>query len=136
MTRALRSIAAVAIAFAAAACSDSSTSVDVGSPAAAVAVSGNAQVGDAGTPLPGYLIVLVKDAAGHPLQGVQVTWTVEAGNGTLTTSTSQTDVYGRAIAAWTLGTGSAQQRVVATVAGISQPVVFTATANGQVGIPQ
>lgn len=136
MTRAFRSLAAVALAFAAAACSDSSTSVEVGTPAAAIAVSGNSQVGDPGTPLPGYLVVMVKDAAGHPLQGVHVTWTVEAGNGVLTTSTSETDVYGRAIAAWTLGTAATQQRVVATIEGISQPVVFTATANGQVVIPR
>ncbi len=126
----LRHIAAAALAVFVAACSSNDTTNNNGSggtPAAVNSFSGNAQASIPGATLFSPLIVKVTDANGAPVAGVQVTWTVTAGGGTVTPSTSITDSTGRATTSFTLGAAGAQS-VRANVASLPTSVTFTATA--------
>jgi hypothetical protein len=68
--------------------------------------------------------VIVRDAAGNPVPGAQVTWTVTSGGGSITSPTT-TDAAGVARTQWVLGTGTAPtQTAQATVGGAT--VRFTA----------
>ena len=66
-------------------------------------VSGDAQRGRAGSPLPGSLMTEVRDRGGTPIPGAAVSWTVSGSDGVITSSRDQTDGRGRASARWTLG---------------------------------
>jgi hypothetical protein len=91
-------------------------------------VSGDNQVGTAGTPLANPLVVAVGDAEGNPIPGVAVTWSVTDGGGAVT-PTSSTSSDGRASATFTLGPTLGDQHVEASVPGASNtPVLFTARA--------
>jgi hypothetical protein len=124
-----RSSFALLLALAAAACSDSP---GFRAPAAAtemVSLDGEGQVGTVGDVLPTPLRVLVTDAAGDPIGGVTVTWSMVDGGASITPS-SVTDELGIASAQLTLGTTVGVQQVHAEVAGLlGSPVVFTATAS-------
>jgi hypothetical protein len=88
---------------------------------------GNGQSGPVGQALAPYQ-VLVTDASGAPAAGVTVTWTVTAGGGSITPSSS-TDASGAATAVHTLGTAPGPQAAQAAVSGAAgSPVTFTATA--------
>jgi hypothetical protein len=136
MKNAFRAFAAFAVALTlvTTACSDSNDTTGPGVQTAAV-VNGNHQEATVGSLLPTYLTIQVNDEAGHPLAGAPVTWTVSSGGGTLSQVVSTTDMYGKAIAAWTLGPNVGTQSVTASVAGVSAPVLFTATATSDVAIP-
>jgi hypothetical protein len=85
--------------------------------------------------------VRVTDAAGHPVAGVEVTFEVESGGGTVASAAMQsfglgtlagavssTDADGAAtLAAWRLGPATGPQTVRATV-GALPPLIFSATA--------
>jgi hypothetical protein len=133
MKNAYRAFAALAVALTVVttACSDSKSATGPGVQTAKV-VTGNNQEGVAGQMLPSYLTIQVLDEEGHPRAGVPVTWTVTSGGGELSQVVSTTDVYGRAIAAWTLGNTAGTQTVTASIAGVSTPVVFTASANVEI----
>jgi|GEM_PF-1605796 len=96
-------------------------------PAALVAVSGDAQTGRAAMPLADPLVVQVNDAQGAPLAGVNVTFAVATGAGTLNPTTATTDAQGRASTLWTLGMNVQAQSVTASVTGVT-PVTFNAMA--------
>src|SRR5687767_4615401 len=73
--------------------------------------------------------VRVTTARGKAVPGVQVTFAVTGGGGTLVTAARTTDATGIAIAdGWTLGTTPGANTLVATTAGVTGPVTFTATA--------
>jgi hypothetical protein len=92
-------------------------------------ISGNSQVGLAGTALPVPLLVQVLSADGStPVVGRNVTWTVQSGGGTLAEVRSQTDGAGAASARWTLGAAVGAQTIRVTVQGLAAPITFTATA--------
>ena len=96
-------------------------------PASVAAVSSDTvrgTVGGAGT-LP--LAVIVKNAAGEPLDGVSVTFAAGTGSGTLGNSTVLTSATGQASTTWTLGTVAGLQTATATV-GTLAPVTFRAIA--------
>jgi alpha-tubulin suppressor-like RCC1 family protein/tRNA A-37 threonylcarbamoyl transferase component Bud32 len=82
--------------------------------------------GESGTRAP--LVVRVEDDRGQPLQGVQVRFAVQAGDGRLVLpELGVTDADGTARAEWVLGTGT--QQVVATVPELPGSVVeFEATS--------
>lgn len=89
---------------------------------------GDDQTAAAGSVLPLPLQVLVTDVGDNPVAGVDVTWTVLSGGGSVT-SPSVTNASGIASATWTLGqtiTGSGIQTMRASAAG--SPVNFVATA--------
>jgi len=98
-----------------------------GPPAQLSAVSGGGQSAAVGTKLSAPLVVRVTDAAGTPLSGVAVAWTVASGGGSLSTATATTDASGEARAEWTLGGSLGAQSATATVSGLAA-VAFTAQA--------
>ena len=103
--------------------------VSPGAVTSIVAVAGTAQTGAVSTTLPDSIGARVTDAFGNPVEGVTVTWSLQAGGGSLALSLSNTDTLGIARNAWTLGATVGTQSVSATAAGLT-PVTFTATATG------
>jgi hypothetical protein len=81
-------------------------------------VSGNGQTGPVSTELPLPIVVEVRDAQGNVVSGVAVSWVIGIGGGSVTPATSNTDVSGRASAAWTLGGSPDSNTVSAVVSGI------------------
>ncbi|HEU4453730.1 MAG TPA: Ig-like domain-containing protein [Longimicrobium sp.] len=65
------------------------------------------RVGTPGAPISDSLAVLVRDAFGNPVPGVQVTWTAATGGGTLGSPTT-TDAAGVARSRWTLGSSATE----------------------------
>ena len=108
-------------------------------------VSGDGQEGPASTQLAEPFVVSVLDQAGSPLAGVDVTFSVAAGGGMLSSTTdansctiasstssatATTDTNGQAATRLTLGSESGTNTVSATVEGL-ETVTFTATAAEQ-----
>lgn len=92
------------------------------------AVSGDNQSASAGEPLANSLIVLVKDDAGNPVQGVDVHWAAQGG-GSVSSATVKTGSDGRSAVQRTLGPTVGEQTTTATVNGLDgSPVTFTSTA--------
>lgn len=75
------------------------------------------------TPAP---VVIVRNAAGHPLVDIPVTINIDSGGGTVANSVVRTDTNGRAFIEWTLGRTVGRNRLRATV-GALPAVVFTVT---------
>jgi parallel beta-helix repeat protein len=91
-------------------------------------VSGDGQTGPVGTALPLPLVVRVTGALGTPVPGIPVTFTVTAGNATLSpTEPVVSDARGQASATLTLGPQTGEIRVTVTALGLV-PVTFTATS--------
>ncbi len=99
-----------------------------GSAAGLSIVSGNEQTAQAGTELPGDLVVRLVDAAGNGVPGAAVTWVVGTGGGRVSPENTVTDEAGRTSSRWTLGPNPGENRVDAVVSGVGV-VHFTATAN-------
>lgn len=98
-------------------------------PLTIAAAGGDAQTGVVGIALAAPFTVLVTTAAGDPVPGVAVRWSVTAGGGTVSPESSFTDAQGHAAAALTLGTTAGAQAARAALAGaVGSPVTFTATA--------
>ncbi len=97
-------------------------------PAQVTKNAGDEQTGALSQPLAQQLEVEVRDSEGNPVVGVSVSFTVTAGEGSITPSLANTDAQGRAFATWTLGCSNEDpQRATATSGGIS--VEFTASAD-------
>src|SRR3954447_10824439 len=101
-----------------------------GAPAQAAAYGPSATSGDTvvagvvGSVVEDSFAVIVRDAAGNPVPGVQVAWAVTSGGGSITSPTT-TDASGVARTQWVLGTATGPtQTAQATVAGTT--VRFTA----------
>lgn len=110
--------------------------------------SGNAQSGivsislaSIGGPAMTPMVVLLKDASGNPIPRVQINWQATQGEGTLISSavgrqgeeipsyaSSVTDDAGKASMGLIMGDLPGPQAVLATVAGGSQSISFSATA--------
>ena len=88
-------------------------------------ISGYNQQGASGETLAQPFVVAVQDENGSALEGVQVTFTVTEGGGTLSAATDTTDANGQAATTLTLGREPGTNTVEATVAGF-KPVTFTA----------
>lgn len=71
--------------------------------------------------------VLVRDAAGAPMPGVEVSFLVTLGGGSVTPSSTMTDAAGAAAGSWTLGTVAGPNESRATL-GSLPPVSFAADA--------
>jgi adhesin/invasin len=104
-------------------------------PNSIVVNAGNNQVGAAGTALAESLAVIVKDQGGAVLAGINVTFTITAGGGSVSPATRATDAAGIARTRRTLGPNAGTQTVTAG-AGTLTPVQFSAVAqiNGAVNI--
>ncbi|HEX7120617.1 MAG TPA: Ig-like domain-containing protein [Longimicrobiales bacterium] len=90
-------------------------------------VAGDGQTGTVGSPLAQELSVRVLDQNGDPLPGVDVTWSVTEGDGSVEPATARTDVSGVASTQWTLGTASGEQSVSASSPGL-ETATFSAEA--------
>ena len=102
---------------------------------AIAALDGGSQVGAPGAPLAQPLRVRATDESGNPVAGVEVSWSVVSGGGSIP-ATSQTDGAGIAAATFTLGATPGAQSAQAAVSGLAgSPVVFTAQANETPGVP-
>ena len=88
-------------------------------------VAGDEQEGPAGAALLEPLVVEVRDQAGNPLEGAEVTFAVTDGDGTLSATTDITDANGRATSTLTLGIQPGRNSVVARAPNLL-PVFFAA----------
>ena len=89
-------------------------------------VSGEGQEGTVSEPLAKPFVVSVKDQNGSAFAGAVVTFSVTAGGGVLSATTTTTDANGRARSTLTLGDEPGTNTVTAIVEGL-EPVTFTAT---------
>ena len=97
-------------------------------------ISGDNQRGLPNTPLPIPFVVEVRDLnEGWGLRGVPVTFTVTAGDGSLSPARTETDRLGRAESTLTLGPRLGDNRVEVSAGGLT--VTFTAVAGAPVDIP-
>jgi adhesin/invasin len=107
-------------------------SLGVGAPASVAPAAGDAQSAPAGTAVPVAPAVVVRDAAGTPVAGLQVAFVVASGGGSVTGGDAVTGADGVAtVGRWTLGGSVGGNTLRATVAADNvngNPVVFTATA--------
>lgn len=106
-----------------------SIQLEAGAASKAAIQAGNNQTVVAGTAVPVVPKVKVLDGSDNPVAGVQVTFEVTQGGGNLTGAQALTGADGVAtLGQWTLGTATGPNALRATVAGLSAPLVFTATA--------
>src|SRR5205823_4965407 len=100
-----------------------------GAAATVAAYSPTTQAAPAGTAVSAPPSVIVKDANGNPVAGVAVTFTVAAGNGTITGESQTTNPSGVAtVGSWTLSPTAGPNTLTATSGSLSgSPVTFTAT---------
>ena len=89
-------------------------------------ISGEAQVGAAGTALPAPFVVEFRNERGKHRRGVSVTFAITAGGGQLSATTATTNAVGRARTTLTLGRTPGTNTVRATVNGIQSFVTFKA----------
>ena len=123
-------IAAVSLALAG--CGDLLQEPDTGTeplPVQIQAVSGDDQIGTAGTALAEPLRVRLVDPEGRPLRGLWIQWTAIGGSGTANPRNGFTDENGVAETTWILGPASGPQQVQVDIPGAS-PMIFDATAAG------
>ena len=89
-------------------------------------ISGNDQEGLPGAALENPFVVEVRDQTDKPLPGVQVTFSVTSGGGTLSATSATTNSNGRAESALTLGPNPGTNTVTVSVTGIQGEQTFTA----------
>ncbi len=99
--------------------------------------AGDGQTGLVGQALAVAPSVIVRDANDNPVAGVEVTFAVATGGGTVDPTTPViTDASGVATAtSWTLGTSGGTNTLTATVAGIPESVTFTAIGIQVIPVP-
>ena len=110
--------------------------VQVGTPANKVLrISGNEQKGIPGSPLGKPLVVEVQDVNAEPVVGTTVTFTVIAGNGSVSAAIATTDTKGQARTYLTLGNRYGVNTVKANVLGVFRGIRFNATSHIEVLTP-
>ncbi len=111
-----------------------SNTITLGAGAAATMTkdAGDAQTATAGSAVAIPPRVLVKDAAGNPVAGAAVTFSVASGGGTVSGPTVTTDASGLgAVGSWTLGSAVGANSLTVTNGGLS--AIFTATGTAGAG---
>ena len=109
-----------------AACGDDGTGPEESAPVVAKQ-SGDAQTGSPGAALADPIVVRVT-RDGSPLAGQSVAWSVAAGGGSVSPTSSTTDSNGDASTTWTLGGTPGGNALQAAVTGATgSPLTFTAT---------
>ncbi len=113
---------------------NASVNVTAGPPASIAVNAGDGQSAAINTAVGTKPSVIVKDAGGNPVSGVQVTFAVASGGGSVSGATPSTNGAGIAtVGSWTLGStvGTNNNTLTATVSGSGvsgNPVTFTASA--------
>jgi len=88
---------------------------------------GNNQTAEVATAVPIAPAVLVRDQNGDPMSGIDVTFTVQTGGGTITGGTATSGSNGVAtVGSWTLGTAAGSNTLRGSITGLT-PVTVTAT---------
>ena len=98
-------------------------------------ISGDNQNGLTGEVLANPFVVEVRDQNSDLMEGVTVTFTVNAGGGSLSDTSVEADANGLAQSTLTLGSSPGTNTVEASVEGLSQTVVFNAEATLPPPIP-
>ena len=98
-------------------------------------VSGDNQSGVSGAVLSNPFVIEVRDETLSALEGISVTFTVTAGNGTLSTTRTTTDKNGAAQSTLTLGPNIGTQTVSVSAAGIESTVTFNTMVEAVVDLP-
>ncbi len=113
-----------------AACSSSPTTGSpppASTPASVTVMAGNGQQAAPGAAVPVNPAVIVKNAAGSPVAGATVTFTVDSGGGTITGGTATTNANGVAtLGGWNLGPTQGRNILRVSVSGLS-PMFVSAT---------
>lgn len=91
--------------------------------------SGDGQAANPGTVLAPFVVTIDPPAGATDLSGVQITFAVTSGTGTLSTTSELTDINGQASTTLTLGLTPGTVTVVASVVN-GPSATFTATING------
>lgn len=118
---------ALLLSLAVAACGDDGGTAPQESDPVLAKQSGDAQTGDPGAALSDPIVVRVT-RDGSPVSGQSVSWSVSAGGGSVTPTTSTTDTNGDASTTWTLGAAAGGNALEASAAGATgSPLTFTAT---------
>lgn len=103
------------------------TATTLAGPALAIA-GGNNQSGTTGAQLSLPIMARVLDGSGTPVAGVEVTFTVVAGEGSVGSGTAVTDANGIARTSWVLGAAGPNTVRASTTQAGTLPVYFSATA--------
>ena len=98
-------------------------------------ISGDNQTSVSGSALANAFIIEVRDDNLSVLEGIPVTFTVTAGDGTLSVTRTMTDENGRAQSTLTLGANLGTNTVSVSAAGIEGTVTFNAVVEAAVDIP-
>ena len=98
-------------------------------------ISGDNQSGVPGAILGNPFVIEVRDENGSALEGIAITFTVTAGDGTLSTTRTTTDTNGRAQSILTLGPNIGTQTVSVSAARIEHLVTFNAMVEAVVDLP-
>lgn len=100
-------------------------------PAQLVKVAGDQQVDTTSGTLPTAVVVQVNDSFAHPIAGVDVSFAVTQGGGSVSPASTTSDAQGQAAVVWTLGSAAGANALTATVTGTGisgNPASFGATA--------
>ena len=92
-------------------------------------ISGDDQKGESGAALANPFVIEVQNENGSVLTGISVTFTVTAGDGTLSVTSTTTDPNGRAESTLTLGPHPGANTVSVSAAGIEVPATFHAVSD-------
>ncbi len=111
------------------ACKSSTSSPATDGAVRLAVVSGSNQMANVSTALAAPLVVQAVTAAGRPVTGVSVTWTV-TGGGSVTPAASTTDASGQASVSWTLGPRPGVQTATASSPAISGANASFIASNG------
>lgn len=114
------------------ACDDKPTNLVVPAPIGAtltVNPGSDGQTGVVGEALANPISVHVSDAAGNALAGVLVNWTVVGDGGSVSATSTTTDINGNTSVTWTLGLTAGVDSLVASLNnGVSVTITATAVA--------
>jgi hypothetical protein len=98
-------------------------------------ISGDGQSGEPNSTLPEPFVVRVVDQNGNPIEGIQVTFSIIAGGGSLDVVDTTTDADGLAESTLTLGPNPGINTVEVTAADINTVVTFEAIAEVELNQP-
>lgn len=126
MSRKLRSFRSLALLAALVGASACQVTTDKPEPRIAAIQAGNGQTAAAGTQFPIPLGVIVLDQYDFASANVQVTWTITAGGGSLSATSTKTNDSGVASTVYTAGPTPGTATITADIAGVGQ-LTFTET---------
>ena len=126
MYHTLRSFRSLALVAALVGVSGCKVSTDKPAPHIAAIQAGNGQTAPAGSEFPTPLGIIVLDQYDFASANVQVVWTITAGGGSLSATTTKTNESGIASTVYTAGPTAGTATITADIAGVGR-LTFTET---------